>query len=71
MSRLSICWPFHACISIGLLIDPEDGSDICLRNIDLLSPVYTALNSGRNNSICYYIPYRHQVCISVYMQVLH
>jgi hypothetical protein len=28
---------------LGLLFEPEDGGDIFLRNIGLLSPYYTAL----------------------------
>jgi hypothetical protein len=32
----------------GLFFDPEDGSDMCLRNIVWLLPDYTALHSRRH-----------------------
>jgi hypothetical protein len=33
--------------SLGLLLKPEDGGDVCLRNVGLLSPEYTALYPRR------------------------
>jgi hypothetical protein len=35
-----------ACFSLGLLVDPEDGGDIFLRNVGL-SPNYTVLQPKR------------------------
>jgi hypothetical protein len=37
----------HADLLLGLLFDPEDGSDIFLRNVGRLSTDYTALYSRR------------------------
>jgi hypothetical protein len=40
-SLLATC--FHAGIFLGLFFDPEDGGDMFLRNVGLLSTDYTAL----------------------------
>jgi hypothetical protein len=47
-SKLSTC--YHAAFLLGLFFDPEDGSDMLLRNVGLLSTDYTALYPRRQNS---------------------
>jgi hypothetical protein len=39
----SVSGLLHAALLLGLFFDPEDGNDMFLLNIDLLSPNYTAL----------------------------
>jgi hypothetical protein len=45
----SACSLLHAGFLLGLLIDPEDGGDIFLRNIDFPLPDYMALYSRREH----------------------
>jgi hypothetical protein len=44
---------FHAGFFLGLFFDPEDGGDMFLRNVGLLSTDYTALYPrGQKSSEC-------------------
>jgi hypothetical protein len=38
---------FHACFLLGLLLDPEGGGDIFLRNVSWIPTDYTALYPRR------------------------
>jgi hypothetical protein len=42
---------FAICCIVGLFLDPEDGSNILLRNVGLLSTDYVALSPRRWNSM--------------------
>jgi hypothetical protein len=41
---LAIC--FHAGVSLDLFFDPENGGDMFLENVGLISTGYTALHPG-------------------------
>jgi hypothetical protein len=45
--KSSACHLLHAGLLLGLFFDPEDGGDMFLGNVDLLSAVYTALYPRR------------------------
>jgi hypothetical protein len=47
---LKIC-RIHAGLLLGLLFDPEDGSDMLSRNVGRLSQDCTALYPRRHNSV--------------------
>jgi hypothetical protein len=49
-SSNSACCVFHVCYFLSLLINPEDGGDIFLRNVTLLSTDNTALYYRRWSS---------------------
>jgi hypothetical protein len=44
---------FHAGFLLGLLVDPDDGGDVFLRNVGWLSTGYIAFYPRRHNSSRY------------------
>jgi hypothetical protein len=46
----SACCLLHASILFGLFFDPEDGGDMFLRSVSLLTTDYVALYARRQNS---------------------